>query len=268
MYASNRLHHHTGSMVALEFELNSKLEIIAEQVAGHSEVSELIGRIRSFSDSHRTALETRLKTIAGEVDLPNSNLPKLEQKIGNYPVSSALQNTSALINYAIVGYAMLRSIALRYRDSSLIGDENTGDLSEQFTKNYVNGVHEINRSLHNVVLWEMDNDGETCQCTCPSCGLGICMCAQGPRRTLSDIWLEPGPISNESDVFVHHPRPNSAANKAGIHQGDTIVAADGEELESHFTLQGKVSAHESGEEVVLQVRRSTGEVEDISVTCP
>jgi hypothetical protein len=163
---------------------------------------------------------------------------------------------------------MLRTIALRYRDSSLIGDNNTGDMAEQHAKNYVNAVHEINRSLHNIVLWEMDKDGHQCQCTCPSCGLGICMCAQGPRRTLSDIWLEPGPISTESEVFVHSPRPDSAAEKAGLRHGDSVLAADGQELESHFTLQGKVSAHDSGEEVVLQIRRSTGELDEISVTCP
>ena len=219
-------------------------------------------------DSRLTALQARLKPIAGDIDLPESSLPNFVSKIGNYPVSSALQCASALLNYAIVGYAMLRSIALRYRDSSLIGDDNTGDMAEQHTKNYVNAVHEINQSLHNVVLWEMDKDGETCQCTCPSCGLGICMCAQGPRRALSDIWLDPGPISNESDVFVHPSRPDGAADKAGLRHGDTVLAVDGQELESHFTLQGKVSAHESGEEVVLRVRRSAGELEEISVRCP
>ena len=94
------------------------------------------------------------------------------------------------------------------------------------------------------------------------------MCAQGPRRTLSDIWLESGPISTESDVFVHPPRPESAADKAGLRHGDIVLGVDGQELESYFTLQGKVSAHKTGEEVVLQIRRSTGELEEISMTCP
>ncbi len=268
MKTSNRLHHHAAYMVALESELNSTLEDLSEQAVNHPEVSESIKHFKSISDIHLTALQTRLKTIAGDIDLPDSDLPKFKPRIGNYQVSSALQNASALLNHTIVGYAMLRSIALRYRDSSLIGEDNTGDMAEQHTKNYVDAVHEINRSLHNVVLWEMDKDGQRCQCTCPSCGLGICMCAQGPRRTLSDIWLESGPISTESEVFVHLPRPDSAADKVGLRHGDIVLAADGQELESHFTLQGKVSAHDSGEEVVLQIRRSTGELEEISITCP
>jgi len=57
------------------------------------------------------------------------------------------------------------------------------------------------------------------------------MCAYGPRRTLSNIWLEPGPISSESDVFIHPPGPNRAADMAGLRHGDTVLVADGQELE-------------------------------------
>lgn len=46
------------------------------------------------------------------------------------------------------------------------------------------------------------------------------------------------------------------------------MAADGQILESHFTLQGVVGAHESGEEIVLQIRRSSGELEEVIVTRP
>jgi hypothetical protein len=231
-------------------------------------VLELFNQFCAISESQLQTLQARLKDIAGGIDVPASDLPEFELKIGNYPVSSALQHASAFLNYAIIGYAMLRSIALRYRDSSLIGDDNTGDIAEQHTKNYVNAIHRINQSLHNVVLWEMDNNSETCQCTCPSCGIGICMCAQGPRKTLSDTWLEPGPISIESDVFIHPPRPGSAADNSGLRPGDSVVAADDQKLESHFTLQQVVGAHESGEEIVLQIRRSSGELEEVSVTRP
>ena len=94
------------------------------------------------------------------------------------------------------------------------------------------------------------------------------MCAQGPRRTLSDTWAEVGPISDETGVSVHMPRPRSAAADAGLRHGDVIVAADGQELESHFTFQGVVGGHQSGETIELRVRRGTGELEDIPVERP
>lgn len=194
MSISNRLHHHTVNMVGLETELNHALNQLSELAIDHADVVQMLNNFCTISDSQPQTLKSRPKAIAGEIDVPVSDFLKFEFETGNYPVSSALQQASAFLNYAIMGYAMLRSIGLRYRDSSLIGDDNTGDIAEWHTKNYVNAVHRINQSLHNIVLWEMDKDSEICQCTCPSYGLGICMCAQGPRKTLSDIWLEPGPI--------------------------------------------------------------------------
>ncbi len=143
-----------------------------------------------MSGAQRRTLELRLQAIAGDMALPVGAVAELVGGGSDYPVTTALQQASAVLNQAIIGYAMLRTIALRFRDSSLIGEGNTGDIAEQHTKNYVAAVHKVNQILHNVVLWELDRDGASCQCTCPSCGLGICMCAQGPRRTLSDTWAE------------------------------------------------------------------------------
>ena len=192
----------------------------------------------------------------------------VDHEDNDYPISTALQQASTLMNHAIAGYAMLRSISLRFRDSALIGEGNTGEIAEQHTKNYVEAVHRIDQTLHNAVLWEMEREGVECLCTCPCCGLGVCLCAQGPRRTLSDTWIELGPISDEAEVFVHQPKSGSAAATAGLRHGDVIVAADSKNLESHVTLQGIVSGHETGETIKLRVRCCSGEFEEISVVRP
>jgi hypothetical protein len=268
MSITNRLHQHTANMVAFEGELYLALKQLSELAGDHPDAVLMLDDFCAISESHLKTLKARLKTISDEFEVPDSVLPALKLVSDNYPVSSALQQASSILNSAIIGYAMLRSIALRYRDSILIGDDNTGDIAEQHTKNYVGAAHRINQFIHNVVLWEMNNDSEICQCTCPSCGLGICMCAQSPRLTLSNIWAEQGPISIEREVLIHSPRPGSAANNAGLHHGDTVVAADDQELESHFTLQGVVKTHKSGEKIVLQIRRSSGELEEVLVTIP
>ena len=268
MTSPNRLHHHMAEMVTLEVRLADTLEQLSKRACDHPAVADLVRGFCETSKAHRHTLETRLTAIAGETTPPDADQAEPELGASDYPVSSALQQTSAILNRAIIGYAMLRSIALRFRDSSLIGEENTGDIAEQHTKNYVAAVHKMNQVLHNIVLWELDREGMSCQCTCPSCGLGICMCAQGPRRTLSDTWAELGPISDEAGVFVHSPRSGSAATEAGLCHGDVVVAADSQMLDSHFTLQGIVSGHQSGEAIELRVLRGAGEQEDIAVVQP
>jgi len=255
-------------MVALESSLAKTLDQLSKQASGHPEAAALVRSFHEISGAQRQTLETRLQAVAGDIAIPDRSVTDFDGVGGAYPVSSALQHASAALNQAIIGYAMLRTIALRFRDSSLIGEGNTGDIAEQNTRNYVGAVHKINRILHDVVLWEMDDEGATCSCTCPCCGLGICLCAQGPRRTLSDAWAELGPISDEAEVFLHPPRPGSAAAHAGLLRGDVIVAVDGQELESHFTLQSAVGGHQSGEIIELRVRRGSGELEEITVVRP
>jgi membrane-associated protease RseP (regulator of RpoE activity) len=118
---------------------------------------------------------------------------------------------------------MLRSIALRYRDGILAGENNTGDMAERYLGSYVRHMHHIYRVLNDAVLWELEQNGETCQCTCPSCGHGICVCSQAPRKTLSDIWSEAGPIADDDSVYIHRPRLGSPAEQAGLSAGDQIL---------------------------------------------
>lgn len=268
MPKTNRLHSHVAEMVVLETAIEITLDKLSDQASDHPEVSELISSFCEQAGSHRSIMEARLQTLAGNMDLPASIALDIDNRHGDYPVSTALQQASTVMNHAVTGYAMLRSIALRFRDSALIGEGNTGDIAEQHTKTYVEAVHKIDQTLHNIVLWEMDLEGVECLCTCPCCGLGVCLCAQGPRRTLSDAWVEVGPISDEAEVFIHPPRLGSAAATAGLQHGDVIIAADGKDFESHVTLQGIVAGHESGETIELHVRRSSGKLEDITVVRP
>jgi len=255
-------------MVALEASIEKTLDRLSKQASDHPEVASLVSSFHDLSGVQRQTLSARLQTVAGDMVLPDMTAAESDVGESGYPISTALQQASAILNQAIIGYAMLRTIALRFRDSSLIGDVNTGDIAELHTKNYVGAVHKINQLLHNVVLWEMDREGAACQCTCPSCGLGVCLCAQAPRLTLSNIWAELGPISDEVGVFVHTPRSGSAAAEAGLCHGDVVVAADGQELDTHFTLQKVVGGHQSGEAMELQVRRGSGKLEEVTVVRP
>ena len=265
---AHRLHQHMAQMVALEASIEKTLDQLSQQASDHPEVAALVRRIHEMSGAQRQTLEARLHAVAGDIAIPDLSVAEFDGGGVGYPVSSAFRQASTALNEAIFGYAMLRTIALRFRDSPVAGEGNTGDIAEQHTKNYIGAVHKINQILHNVVLWEMDREGLACLCTCPCCGLGVCLCAVSARTTLSDAWAEVGPIANDVEVFLFPPRTGSAAANVGLHHGDFIVAVDGQELQSYSTLQSAVRGHQSGETIELRVRRGSGELEDITVVRP
>ncbi len=268
MTKPSRLHRHMAQMVALEAGIETTLDRLSNQTSDHPDVAALVRSFHEMSGAQQRTLEARLQAVAGDIAIPDRSVAEFDGGGGGYPVSSALRQASTALNQAILGYAMLRTIALRFRDSPMIGEGNTGDMAERHTENYIGAVHKINQILHTVVLWEMNREGSACLCDCPCCGLGICLCAVSARTTLSDAWAKVGPIADEVEVFLHPPRSGSAAANAGLHHGEVIVAVDGQELESYSTLQSAVRGHQSGEAIELRVRRGSGELEEITVVRP
>lgn len=61
--------------------------------------------------------------------------------------------------------------------------------------------------------------------------------------------------------YSHHPAvlSGSPAQKAGIKEGDVIVAIDGKSLTSHFTLQDALDQYEPGARIALTIRRGARE---------
>ncbi len=262
-----RLHQHMAHMVALEAGIEKTLEQQLIQVGDHSEVAAAIRDFHEMAGGQRQALKARLHTVGENIAIPDRAVG--ESGDGNgYPASTALRCAYVALNEAIIGYTMLRILALRFRDSPVTGEENTAALAEQHIRNYVGAVRRISQLLHDVVVWELEREGHNCKCTCACCGLGVCICATYNRETLSNAWAEAGPIADESEVLVLPPKPGSAAADAGLQHGDVIVAADGLELESYGTLYEVADGHQSGETIELRVRRRSGELADISVVRP
>ena len=233
----DRLQEQLLQMVALEAAIERKAEELIPEVVDHSEATALLKDFKALSREQRQALETRLQVIAGNelqvldpaTDFAGSGL----RASGNHPISAALQITYTMLNQAVIGYAVLHPFATRFLDSPFIADEGTSfHLARQHTQNYVQAIQQITRLLHDVVLWELDREGVECQCTCPSCGVGICLCALAGRSFLSNTWSEAGPIADDNGIHVQLPKQNSAAMKAGLRRGDVILGAGGQEFES------------------------------------
>ena len=89
------------------------------------------------------------------------------------------------MNEAIIDYTTLRILALRFRDSPVTGEENTADLADLHIRDYVGAVRKISRLIHDVVVWELEQEDHSCNCTCACCGMGVCICNVYNRETLN-----------------------------------------------------------------------------------
>jgi hypothetical protein len=271
--APNRLHKQMAEVVALEAAIEQVLDQLIMESSHHPEVTAMLREFHAMTKGQLYALDTRLQTLAANVPIPERTAticPDATSGDGNtYPVSAALQTAYTLFNRALIEYAALQVIALRFRDSWAIAEDGTtAHLARQYTQNYVHAIQQIARVLHGVVVWELDHEGLECQCVCPSCSSGICLCAAASWVTLSHAWIDDGPIAVDAGVYIQLPRKGSAAANAGLRKGDVVVGVDGQDVKAISDLQTAIRAHQSGEPVQLKVRRSTDELQNITIIRP
>ena len=169
-----------------------------------------------------------------------------------------------LFTHATLGYAMLHAVAHRFYDPAT-----AEDLATQHMESYAGAAQEIHQLIADVVLWELSNDGQECQCVCDACGLGLCACASHGADELLKAWGdESGPAPRKGGLLVQAPRVNSAATRLGLRYGDIIIAADGQEVRSWRELYAGITKHNPGEEVQLRIRRGADGPMDVTVTRP
>lgn len=255
--------------MALENQTEAILgQIVARRVA-HPEANALFERIHMMAKDQHTALSARLEAIRKEGS--NSDAPGTVPGLGDLTVTTgsesenavsfALHTVSTILSHAIFGYTILQAVAHRYRDSKIGGGENTGDVSEQHTRNYAAMAQEINQLIHDVVIWELSQAQDECRCTCPSCNLGVCLCSVSSRIILNSAWAETSPPS-QNGISVQLPRSGSSAEAAGLQEGEVVVAADGRAIHSPPDLQSVIRDHLPGGEINLTVqRKGTGTVD-------
>jgi C-terminal processing protease CtpA/Prc len=266
-----------GDMVAIERQLDGYFGGQLQEGARHPKVAEAIERFHHMVRSQREALEARLQTVGGQkvtsptriaaVPLPLAADRRHEES--DRAASAALHTLYSAFNHAAFGYAMLHAVAHRSFDSQAEG--NTADLAEAHLRGYAAAAQEINQMVSDVIVRELSQREQPCQCRCPSCGLGICLCASHGTSTVNQVWRETSPAAPSGGIWVRPPRRDSVAARVGLREGDRIIAVDDQEIASDLdigSMQAAIRKHQSGEEIRLQVRRVTGESQEVTVTRP
>lgn len=267
-----------GDMVDLETSVAETLNGFTPRVKGHVEATSTLESIKFVTTKQREALRARLPKLredSGSLRASSARRTGGRSKERHMlPVSAALRGLQGLVHEAAFGYAMLHAVAHRFYDSKEEG--NTADLAEEHLRAYAKVSHDLDRLISDVVVWELSEAGQECQCQCPSCSLGVCLCSPHGTNTVADIWRETGSLPLEqagSGMRVRPPRQNSAVRRAGFRSGDVIVAIDDREIRdegwgSISALQGAIKEHPLGDIARFRVRRASGEIEDLSAVRP
>lgn len=257
----SRLEKQLAYLIGLEMAIDYKLTELIPLASEYSKAAELLNSFAGLQQGHITALENRFKFLTS--DRPRLNSPA-EITAGDgmgeevYPISNALQQAHNIFNQAIIGYSLLEAMGTRFRDSPYLADEGTSfHLANQHMADYTRAIAQITLMLHDVLLWELDSEGHECQCLCPGCGAGVCLCSMAGRIYLERAWKEADPILEEKGIYVQRPKQNSAAETAGLERGDVILSAGGEEADSFMVLQGAIGDAGPGGEVQLMVHRKS-----------
>jgi PDZ domain-containing protein len=264
-----RLANEVASMLALESHIGAVLGPMSEQAGKYTEASDALKRFAATTRAHETTLQVRLEKIGGKPGYGASFQSLQIEKPGVAPpISALLQSVSALLSRATMGYAILHVIAHRFFDSQ--GDGNTADLAENHLRDYAKMSLEISQLLSDTVVWDLGQAGLDCQCQCPSCSLGVCLCSPHGTNTLDQILrdtMQADPVDRQG-ILVRPPKKGSPASQAGLQPGDTVLTIDGQEVgENNLgAVQATVKRHESGEDVRLHVRRRSGETQEFAVT--
>lgn len=267
---------YVADLVVLEERVQSLLADQTNLVRDHAAAAAALGRFQEMADAHRKSLLARLSALGGkQVSEPTHlmALPVVSESsnstAGNR-VSRALHACSSAFTHLAFAYALLHAIAHRFFDSQ--GEGNTAEeLAEVHLRRYASAVQEINHLLSDVAVWELESTEQECRCECPSCALGICLCAPHGTITINRAWREATPSPAGPGIEIRPPRSGSAAAQAGLETGDRILQVDDQELATDLdtmTLQKAVSAHESGQPIHLEVLRRGSDKLEVALTRP
>jgi len=250
-------------MVALEHQIEKAFVQWLLEVKGHAQATTALMRFHTMVKDQRETLQARLEAIGGSgPSFANSIISpfvvpaSVPRERSSHAVSTNLHTIYTAFNHVAFGYAMLHTTAHRFYDVP------TADLAEEHRRSYAEASKGIHQLIPDILISEMGKEGE-CRCTCPSCSLGICVCWHAHVESLM-----PGSPVEEGGILVRQPKANSAALKADLRQGDVILEAGDQQIQTYKELQAEIRKREPGQKVRLRVKRWPGEPLEVMVTRP
>jgi hypothetical protein len=241
----------TATVIEELVELEQRVETAAAVVlssAVNAQTKSLATELGATSRRHRNDLEHQRDRIA-----PGALSAGL-------PGSQSVARLYAALSEAVFAYGGMHARAHRDFDSQSEG--NTAALAEAHLQAYGAAIQQLNLLVSDISVDELGTRAIYCQCQCPACAFGLCLCSPHGSATMQEVMQSTIPAPVEAGVRVRRPRPGSEAERATLVDGDRVAAIDDKEIGSDLDLgsvQAAIRAHASGDTLELFVVRSDGE---------
>lgn len=222
----------------------------------HAGLADLARRVADAAVARRSAIAQRREQLG----VRTTDGPEL---------LTATRGLAALIADAAVSSAAVHAVAHRGFDSQ--GHGNTADLAEAHLVAHLRELETLLDLVSDLVVHELTRVGEECHCQCPACGIGLCLCSphgtSAVRQARGAAGAEPAPAG----LGVRRPRRGSAADVAGVCEGERVLGIDGVDIAHDLdiaTVQSAIRARASGEELRVRVAGLDGSVREVQVRRP
>jgi hypothetical protein len=207
-------------------------------------------RMRSLAEQHIDAL----KDVAGD---PGVSVPETPED-GPPPATSP---TAGLEDALSAAAGLAFAYATLYATARLLFEGEICDVAYRHGSNWMAELGSGSEAVAVAAIRELVADGQTCRCICPACGIGACGCMRNSIETVRAQWGRPGLEASEGIELRISPRPDSQLAKAGLREGDRIVAIDGAVVHDLGELQQALRGGAIGEPRTARVVRGDSETE-------
>ncbi|WP_354699416.1 hypothetical protein DSM112329_05132 [Paraconexibacter sp. AEG42_29] len=90
--------------------------------------------------------------------------------------------------------------------------------------------------------------------------------AQGKKIDRAWLGITSQPSATGTGATLSQITPGGPAEEAGLQSGDVVLSIDGTQIREFSDISRAVNSHQPYDEIKANVRRSTGEVQDVTVT--
>lgn len=253
------------------------------------QIGELLAHLCSVIAEQREALATRLAALdrgegAETTDAASDGATGARQ---GGPPSAVLERISSALTQVMAAQVRL------YTTARLMADASTCELTAGHLRVCAEAQKVITWLLPDAVGQELaDQEGLGCQCRCPACSVGVCLCVRNSTDTALHAWLGLAPFRTRGlpatdDVntlldrwsltrlgagrgvaLAGDPRPGTPLAATGLRRGDRILEIEGVTVDANADVQEAITGREPGTELRLTVQRAAGAVSDLVVPLP